>query len=71
MPELPPIEKRLATLLMLVAEEVRPCKACGVQLAFVRHHNGRLAPYTIDGVNHFIACPKAEDFRKQKAASRG
>jgi len=71
MADLPPIEKRMATLLMLIAEEVRPCKACGVQLAFVRHHNGRLAPYTIDGVNHFITCEKAEDFRKQKAVSRG
>lgn len=56
----------MATLLMLIAEEVRPCKGCGLQLAFVRHHNGKLAPYDIDGVNHFITCVKAEEFRKLK-----
>lgn len=42
---LPTIEKRMATLLML-----------------------KLTPYTIDGINHFLQCPKAEEFRRQKAA---
>lgn len=62
----PSPEERLARLLMLVAEEVRPCKACGVQLAFVRHNTGKLAPYTMDGLNHFVNCPEAESFRKRK-----
>ncbi len=70
-PNLPTIEKRMATLLMLIAEEVRPCKGCGQQLAFVKHKNGKLAPYTIEGLNHFLDCPKAEEFRRQKAAARG
>jgi hypothetical protein len=64
--ELPSIEKRLATLLNLIAEEIRPCRACGVQLSFVRHRTGKLAPYTLDGVNHFINCPKGGQFRKRK-----
>lgn len=65
---LPPIEKRMSMLLMLIAEGVRPCKACGLQLCFVRHRGtNKLAPYEIDGTNHFITCPKAEDFRRQKA----
>lgn len=55
------------SLLRLVAEEVRACRACGAQLAMVRHRNGRLGPYTMDGVNHFINCPAAEEFRKKKA----
>lgn len=66
MAELPPIEKRMSALLQHVAEEVRPCKACGTQLAFVRHRNGKIAPYTLDGVNHFATCPKAEQFRRGK-----
>jgi len=68
MADLPPIEKRLAALLQLVAEEIRPCKACGVQLAFVRHRNGKLTPYTYEAVNHFIDCPLADGFRQDKKA---
>jgi len=65
---LPPIEERLAKLLSLAAYETRPCKACGAVLYFVRHHaTGKAAPYTADGVNHFIACPAADSFRKKKA----
>jgi hypothetical protein len=67
--DIPAIEKRMETLLNLIAEEIRPCKACGVQLAFVRHRNGKLGPYTADGVNHFINCPKAGEFRA-KGGSR-
>jgi hypothetical protein len=64
--ELPPVEKRLADLLQRVAREVRPCKACGTQIALVMHANGKLTPYTIDGVNHFINCPLADAFRRGK-----
>lgn len=67
-PEVPTIEKRMSTLLQLIAEQIRPCKACGEQLAFVRHRNNQLAPYNLDGINHFITCVKADEFRKQKAA---
>ena len=70
MPEVPTIEKRMASLLQNVAEEIRPCKACGVQLAFVRHRNSKLAPYTLDGINHFITCEKAEQFRKAAGGER-
>jgi hypothetical protein len=65
-PELPSLEKRISSLLNNVAEEIRPCKACGVQLALVRHRNGKLAPYTLEGVNHFIDCTKADLFRRPK-----
>ena len=68
MSELPPIEKRMATILQLVAEQVRPCKACGEELAFVRHNNGKLTPYTLAGVNHFIDCPEAGQFKKRLEA---
>jgi hypothetical protein len=64
--DLPSLEKRISTLLQLVAEEIRPCRACGVQLAIVRHRNGKPTPYTMEGVNHFIDCPHADQFRKKK-----
>jgi hypothetical protein len=65
--EPPPIEKRMSTLLQLIAEQIRPCKACGEQLAFVRHRNKQLAPYSLDGTNHFITCPLADGFRNKGA----
>jgi hypothetical protein len=61
-------EQRLERLLQLTAYEVRNCKACGVQLYFVRHNTGKAAPYTADGVNHFITCPSADSFRSSKKA---
>lgn len=68
-PELPPIEKRMSTLLNLIAETIRPCRACGEQLAIVRHRNDKLAPYTMDGTNHFINCPKADQFRQKNGGA--
>lgn len=59
-------DERIAALLRNVAENIRPCRACGVDIAMVRHRNGKLAPYTMDGVNHFVNCPKAEQFRTKK-----
>lgn len=64
---LPPIEERLAKLLSLAAYEIRPCKACGATLYFVKHCTGKSAPYTADGINHFINCESADSFRKKKA----
>jgi len=38
---------------------------------WVRHpDSGRNAPYDPDGVNHFITCPRAADFRKKKALAK-
>ena len=68
---LPPIEQRMETLLRNIAEDVRPCKACGAQLAMVRHRIGKLAPYTMAGVNHFIDCSKADQFRRKNAGCKG
>ena len=61
-------EERLRRILELTAEGKRPCKACGVELYFVRHANGKLTPYTVDGINHFANCPEAQRFRKGKAS---
>ena len=63
--KLPTMEDRIRALLTNVAEDKRPCRNCGEPLAFVRHRNGKLAPYTMAGVNHFIDCPGAQQFRKE------
>ena len=60
----PNVEDRLRSLLELTAVETRQCKACGTLLFFVQHRNGKIAPYTIEGVNHFSNCPQAARFKK-------
>jgi hypothetical protein len=55
----------MKALLDNVAEFSRPCKACGELLWFVRHKNGKQAPYTVDGINHFANCPEAARFKRR------
>lgn len=40
------------------------CRGCGEEIFWMRHRNGKSAPYTIKGLNHFADCPKAKDFKK-------
>ena len=64
-PVVPPIAKRMEALLRLVAVEIRPCRKCNALLAMVKHSNGKIAPYTMAGINHFIDCPNASDFQRK------
>jgi hypothetical protein len=43
--------------------KVRGLQSLWRELFFMRHENGKLAPYTADAVNHFINCRKADWFR--------
>jgi hypothetical protein len=65
-PSLPSLEDRIFNLLKLAAKEIRPCKLCGVTLYFIEHKSGTHAPYTKEGINHFLNCPNAGEFRRQK-----
>lgn len=62
----PSPEARIASLLKLTAKEIRPCKLCNVTIYLVEHRNGKRAPYTIDGLNHFSNCKYADQFRKRR-----
>lgn len=61
--------KRITTLIMSVGEAAR-CDGpdCGATIYWIRHNNGRRAPYDSDGSNHFITCPNADLFRRKKPA---
>jgi len=54
---------------MFASSLVRPvgdrgkCKGCGKEIWWVKHRNGAKAPYTGEGINHFIDCPKAKRFK--------
>jgi hypothetical protein len=47
----------------------RPCKGvqCKATIWYVRLKGGRVAPYTIEALNHFADCPDAEGFRRGKS----
>ncbi len=42
------------------------CAGCGAIIYWIRHNNGKAVPYTEAGLNHFIDCPKRDQFRKSK-----
>lgn len=64
-PTLPTVEENMRKLLDLIGVEFRPCKACQAQLVFVVHRRtGAKTPYTYDGLNHFINCPDAKQFKR-------
>ena len=44
------------------------CSGCGAEIYWVHHKNGKRAPYTPAGLNHFIDCPKAAQFSTRKKA---
>lgn len=39
------------------------CRGCQSPIFWVTHRNGKKAPYTPAGLNHFADCPAAGDFR--------
>jgi hypothetical protein len=40
------------------------CRGCGAEIYWVRHKNGKATPYTPAGMNHFLDCPKAKEFKR-------
>ncbi len=59
----------VVAMLTKTAEEIRPCRACGAKLFFVRHFGtGALCPYTEMAVSHFTDCPHPERFGRKAQA---
>ena len=50
--------------LLSLAGDSGHCEGCGSQVFWVRHRNGRITPYTPQGLNHFINCPQAARFKR-------
>jgi len=40
------------------------CRGCGADIFWVIHKNGKRVPYTPQALNHFIDCPKAQEFKR-------
>jgi len=59
------IAKNMAHLLNQVGTP-GVCTGCGTQIIWVIHRNAKKVPYTAQGFNHFINCPRAKRFRKDE-----
>jgi hypothetical protein len=53
----------LIDLLFKIADH-SDCKGCGAKVFWLTHKNGKKAPYTEAGLNHFADCPAADRFKK-------
>ena len=66
-------QQRIYELLLQIGE-AGACKGCAASIVWVRHKPNRkhpagaLAPYDLDGVNHFVTCPKSAHFKSAKGA---
>lgn len=61
---IPSVEDRLKYLLIAIGKP-GVCRGCGATIMWVTHANGKQVPYTMQGLNHFIDCPKADNFRRE------
>lgn len=59
------VRENIRRILIQIGDEDQ-CKSekCGATIFWVRHKFGKLAPYNIDGSNHFSTCPDRERFRR-------
>lgn len=62
-------EARAAALVKNIGAPGR-CSGCHSVIWWMLHMNGKRTPYDADGTNHFITCPKRDDFRKSKGESK-
>ena len=58
------LRANIEAILRNTADDIRPCLKCDATIFLIKHKNGKKAPYTIDGTNHFANCPKAEALKK-------
>jgi hypothetical protein len=52
-------------LLDSIGADKSTCKKCGSVIWWVVTKNGKKAPFTAQGVNHFADCPGAEEVRRE------
>jgi hypothetical protein len=64
----PCIAAQAAAMKALLANiaDASVCRGCGWGIEWVTHRNGKQTPYDPSGLNHFVSCPKAKDFKRAK-----
>lgn len=63
--------KLLSNIALLLKQIGDPgkCRGCGADIWWVTHKNGKKAPYTAAGLNHFADCSAANKFKKPGSAA--
>jgi hypothetical protein len=59
-------EEDIELRLIALGVRITQCYRCGRKIFFIQTKHRRVAPVTMELTNHFIDCPKAEDFRKEE-----
>lgn len=62
-PDIEKIRKNLRSLYKTIGADEAACKGCGRKIFWVKTKNGKNAPFTEDGLNHFADCPESAKFR--------
>ncbi len=62
--QLDEMKANVAKLLAAVGQR-GACRGCGREIWWLVHSNGKRAPYTRAGLNHFIDCPRAKEFKRK------
>jgi hypothetical protein len=70
MSDIEALAERIKALLENVCYDKRPCKACGKSIYFTRTRAGRIAPYTEEGISHFLDCPEWQRAKNKPAKQR-
>lgn len=62
------LERAQRSLAALVHHVGTPgeCRGCHAAIVWIRHRNQKLVPYNPDGVNHFVTCPEALQFKANR-----
>ena len=55
------LQANMVDLLLRIGSPAK-CKGCGAQVVWLTHLNGKKAPYTLKGLNHFVDCPVRDRF---------
>ncbi len=60
------LKQNVTRLLVLLGGEEAKCRGCQRPIWWFTHANGKKAPYTDEGQNHFANCEAASTFRRKK-----
>lgn len=60
----PATVERVAEYINKLAQNTKPCDACGMKIYFHLSRNGRPIPFTADATCHFDNCTNPQRFRR-------
>ena len=62
------LKSNIALLYRTIGAEAGECRSCKAPLWWLITKNGKRAPFTAEGLNHFADCPNAPAHKKDQPA---